>query len=300
MKHLAALLLAFLLLPTAALAQATPVRIGDTEITLPALDGYRELYGTNPTFDRAVEQFVPPDNRLLAVYVSDADIAAMNADAGAGMKKYLMVQTPKKPVKIAGPEQFNTFKEDIANQIGSGAWEEDKGVKETFAHVSEYMRSEHQVETELQVGETRFLGKFIDAPDAFGVLMLANYGVTTAAGAQNYPVVAGMSAVNVQGRVLLLFGYSDHQGEADINYVMRTTRGYIDELFALNGGVPLPAAAGTVVTEVAYPPQPKAEGDLGGAMSWATKAALVVLLLVAVVLLGPRLLAALRRKDDAV
>jgi hypothetical protein len=54
------------------------------------------------------------------------------------------------------------------------------------------------------------------------------------------------------------------------------------------------------VTEVAYPPQPKAEGDLGGAMSWATKAALVVLLLVAVVLLGPRLLAALRRKDDAV
>lgn len=299
-KYLAALLLGLLLLTSfGAQAQDKTINIADTAITLPAIEGFRELYGTNPEFDRVVEQFVPPDNLLLAVYVSETDLAAMNADASAGMKKYILVQTPKKAVRITGPEQFNAFKEDIANQIGSGAWQDDKMVRETFDNVSDYMRNQHSVTTELKIGETRFLGKFIDAPDAFGVMMLANYGVTTDAGAQNHPVVAGMSAVNVKSRVLLLFSYSDHQGEADINFVMRTARAYIDRLFALNGGVPLPASTGTTLTEVAYPPQPEPEGDLGAAMGWATKGALIILVLVALVLLGPRIAGALRRKDDA-
>ena len=340
MKLLTGLLLGFLLLlPLSALAAAgKTVIIGDTTIILPMLDGFQEVYGKSADFDKIVGKFVPQGNRLLAVYLSDQDVAAMNADPQSGMKKYILVQTNAEDITINTPTDFNAVKEDFANQIGSGSWQDDKSVSDSVDQISSYMRNQFDQSAKLKIGDTRYIGKIADTPEALAVLMLTNYGVQTAQGMQSYPVVAGLSALNLRAKVLTVFVYSNFAGQPDIDFAAQNTRKFLAQALSLNNVAPAAHAETTLapavpmdqpLVQAAPSPQPEARGkpaagpsqaaapeepqpeetaegkppqpdaDIGGAMQWATKWAVLIALLAVVALLAPRIAKHLGRKDES-
>jgi hypothetical protein len=343
MRLLTGLLLGFLLLaPLTAMAANKTVIIGDTTVLLPMLDGFQEVYGKSPDFDKLVEKFVPEGNRLLAVYLSDQDVAAMSSDPQAGMQKYILVQTNAEDLTINTPTDFNTVKEDFANQIGSGSWQADKSVSDAMDQVSGYMRNQYDPKAQLKIGDTKYLGKIADTPEDLSVVMLTNYGVQTSQGMQSYPVAAGLSALNLRAKVLTLFVYSNFTGQPDIDFVAGTTRKFVSAAISLNSAVPprkettlappmpaeetpaepqaaapqgkappsvAPPLVSRSVPEVSppattEPPQPENtdeekppehEADIGGAMQWATKWAVLIALLAVVALLAPKFL---RDRDE--
>ncbi|TAL31845.1 MAG: hypothetical protein EPN97_10570 [Alphaproteobacteria bacterium] len=308
MKFLTGVLLAYLLLfPAPSFAQGKQVAVGDTAITLPQMDGFTELYGQNPDFDKIVEQFVPQGNRMLAVYVSAADVAAMNANPQAGLKKYILVQTNVQPLVVNGAGDFNVIKEDFANQIGSGAWQDDKSVNEAVDKASGYLRSQSDPQAELKIGDTRYLGKIADSADALSVMMLTNYGITTPKGEVSYPVVAGISVLKLKSRVVILFVYSNYGGEADIDFVSRNAKKFIEKAVGLNPSAPEDVAAAekpqlAPASETGSSPEakPEPEADVGGAMAWATKVAVLIALGALGMLLLPKIFRRLRGKDESI
>jgi hypothetical protein len=306
MKLFTGVLLALLLVfPAPASAEGKQITVGDTAITLPQMEGFTELYGQNPNFDQLVEQFVPQGNRMLAVYASAADIAAMNADPQAGLKKYILVQTNAQPLVVNNLGDFNVVKEDFANQIGSGAWQDDKSVHDAVDKASGYLRSQSDPQAELKIGDTRYLGKIADSADALSVMMLTNYGVTTPKGEVSYPVVAGISVLKLKSRVVILFVYSNYGGEADIDFVSRNTKKFISQAVSLNPSVQDVAAAETPppapASESGPPDAPaEPEADVGGAMAWATKVAVLIALAAVGLLLVPKVFRRLRGKDESV
>lgn len=299
MKLLTGLLLGFLLLaplPAVAAAAGKTVQAGDATITLPPMVGFQELYGKSPDFDKIVEHFVPDGNKLLAVYLSDADVAAMNADPQSGIKRYILVQTNVKGLTVATPADFKAIKEDFASQIGSGDWQNDKGVNDALDKTSGYLRNQLGQQAELKIGETRFLGKIVDTPDALSVMMLTNYGVATAKGQQSYPVVAGLSTLQLKSKVFIVFVYSNYAGDADIDFVSQNTRKFVELAVGLNNPASGDAEASddTDSDKTAAP-----NGDvMSGAMLWATKGAALIALLAIVALLAPKLAKHFGRKDE--
>ncbi|MEZ0225557.1 MAG: hypothetical protein ACAH83_13460 [Alphaproteobacteria bacterium] len=309
MKLLTGVMLAFLLLASStAFAQGKQVVIGDMPVTLPPMDGFTELYGQNPNFDKVVEQFVPQGNRLLAVYASEADIAAMNADPQAGLKKYILVQTNIQPLVVNDAGDFNAIKEDFANQIGSGSWQDDKSVNEAVDKASGYLRSQSDQQAELKIGDTRYLGKIADSADVLSVLMLTNYGVTTPKGEMSYPVVAGLSVLKLKSRVVILFVYSNYAGASDVDFVSQNAKKFISRAVGLNPSTPADVAAAETPAPLPVPAQddvpspdaaPEPEADVGGAMAWATKIAVLIALAAVGLLFIPKILRRLRGKDES-
>jgi hypothetical protein len=290
MKRISWLALGFLLLaPLAARANEKVVDIGDTSILLPVMPGFQELYGKNSDFDQLMEHFVPPTNKLLAVYVSDADIAEMNKHPDAGLQRYILVQTTAEDVKIGSPADFDAVKQEFAKQAGAGDWQQDKGVNDAMDRASGYLKDKYDKEAQLKIGDTRALGKIVDTPDAIAVLMLTNYGVTTPKGTESHPMAAGLGVENIKSRALMIFAYTNYNGDADADFISGTEKKFFEATASLNGdGEASSASGGNEGPDV----------DVGGAMGWATKGAILIVLLAAAALLIPKIMRLIGKRDE--
>lgn len=223
---------------------AKHIFVGNTDISLPNVIGFKEIYGTNPEFDRLTRQFVPQDNRLLAVYLSYADIKAMNEDPDAGFKRYILVQTPKTDLSINSPADFEVIKQEIVIDAG-GQLSGDKKTQELLDNASGYMNDYYHKSTKLQVGETKNLGAFVNTDNSIALALLANLGVSTAEGQKDYALATALAAVNVKGKVVFANVYSNYDGAADAEFVRDSAKDFVTYTQALNGGATgLPAESG--------------------------------------------------------
>ncbi len=306
MKLIAWLLLGFLLCaPVSAFAEPKIVQIGDTPVGLPEMGGFQELYGRSPDFDRLVEHFVPAGNKLLAVYLSDEDVRQLNAHPEGGLKRYILVETTGQDVRLGGPEDFQAVKDNFNKQAGSGNLGDDKNVADAMDKVSGYMHDQFNVQAQLKIGETKYLGRILDTADSTAVLIVTNYGITTAKGTESHPVVAGLGVEALRSRVLMIFVYSDYRGQVDADFVSETTKRFFGLAEDMNGGAAAASATASGGSSGAAAPggASGASGtedvDFGGAMGWATKGAIIVALLAAIALLLPKIIKATRRNDEA-
>lgn len=217
---------------------AKHVTIGGEDIVLPALDGMVEMHGQNEQFDQLLRQFVPPENRLVAVYLTPEDAAAVQKDGQASdMSRYIMVQTTKADLTFNGVEDFDVVREEIIKGIGGQNPDTTREVQKHLDDASGFINDKYHRRTQLQVGETRPLGAFMNYDGAFGVAVLANLGVQSeeAGGSQSLTIVTSVTALNVKGRVLFVNTYSHYNGDADADFVRETARAYTRAVFAANG-----------------------------------------------------------------
>jgi hypothetical protein len=287
--------------PSSAPAQQMPapkgVVIGDTALTLPPLDGFHELYGMDKSFDETVNQTITEGNRMLAVYVSDPDLAKMSADPQAGLNKYILVQTKLGDPHIRSAADFEAIRAGLAQELGGA--DTSAAISDQVARATTYMREHAGKDLQINIGETKFLGKFVDSREALSYLMAANYGVTTPDGkTESHPVVAAVSVLVVKERPLLIFVYSNYQAPADLDFVTAETRKTLDRVFVANGGAPGQAAAGSSAESgqglsagTGKSPEPASKSaEDPNPFAWATWAALGVLLAAGLALALPKLL----------
>lgn len=242
----------FLALAAPALADdGKHVFLGGQDITLPVMPAMKEVYGTNEAFDGLVRQFVPPENRLLAVYLTEEDAAAMQT-GNAGLKKYILVQTTKNDVTFDSEKDFDIIRDEIAKGAGINSKGAGEAVQKHLDEASGYINDTYHRRTKLQIGETRGLGAFMNFEGAFGVAMIANVGVDGPEGTQDLPIVTSVSAINTKGKMLFVNVYSHYNGDADADFVRGAAKDYAKSLFAANGLGELKEAS-KPVPEIATP-----------------------------------------------
>jgi len=242
MKFLNAVVIAlFLLLPATARADDTQdiakhVFVGETDIALPNILGFKEIYGTNEEFDNLAKQFVPPENRLLAVYLSYTDIKAMNDNPDAGFKRYILVQTAKNDVTLNSPSDFEVIKSEIIKGAG-GDYKNDQKTRQLLDSATNYVSDYYHKTAQLDVGEVKNIGAFVNTNRAIAIAMLANIGMTTPDGVQKeYALASAVTAVAVHDKVIFANVYSNYEGASDAQFVRDSAKDFVDFTLKANMG----------------------------------------------------------------
>lgn len=238
MKKTIGILLAFLLFAAAPAAAAgdivRSVLVGNAEIALPVLEGFKEVFGASPQFDAFARQIVPPENRLLGVYLLPGDAAAVAAGRQTEMKRYIVVQTPRSDVTIGTADEFAAIKKQALAEAGETG--DSPGVKQQIDRISDYVSKSSGQDTQLAMGETRSLGAFLDEDNALGVSMLANIGVQVAGQGRDIPVAISLMALNVKGKVLYAMVYAMYSGARDEAFARAAGGEFVRKAFIVNGG----------------------------------------------------------------
>lgn len=259
--------------------------VGDQEIALPNLLGFQETYGKNAQFDALVKQFVPPENRLLAVYLSFKDMKAMEENPANGIKKYMLVQTPKADVTIKGQQDFDVFKQAIIRETG-GVLNADAAAQDMLDHINKGGGPQ------VSIGQSKSFGAFMNLDNAIGISMLANIGMKTPDGQQiDIPIAISMSALNVKNKALIYSVYAQYQGPEDNEFVKETAKEYARLTLAANGNA--------VPDTIADPAQDSSD-EMNFLLNLSLVAALGIGLIIVGVALAPAIKKLLSNRDTSV
>lgn len=231
-------LLCLCLIPLAAQAKTERIRhefVAGRDIVLPALPGFEEVLGRSAEFDRLMSKFVLPDNRMLGFYISDADMARMAEATGEGFRKYVIVQTMKHGMFLDGDASFSAVKASFREEMAALPPQNIPEVGNVMRDASEYIGTTYQTDMKMEIGESRNQGVFTETENYIGFLNLSSLAIETAQGKQVYPAAVAMMAVNVRGRLILVYSYySNYELLSDVDFVKDTARIYADLLLDVN------------------------------------------------------------------
>lgn len=211
--------------------------VAGRNIILPALPGYEEVLGRSAEFDQLMSKFVLPDNRMLGFYISDADMARMAEGTGEGFRRYLIVQTVKQAVFLDGGADFEKIKAAFREEMKNIQPQELSEVGEVMREATKYIGSTYNTDMKMNVGENSNQGVFAEGTDYIGFLNLSRLAIETVQGKKDYPAAVAMMAVNVRGRLILVYSYhSNYELLSDLDLVKKTAQVYADLLLQKNAG----------------------------------------------------------------
>ena len=211
--------------------------VAGVDIALPVLNGFEEVLGRSAEFDRLMSKFVLPDNRMLAFYISDTDMARMAEGSGESFRKYLIVQTVKQGVFLDGGVSFDSIKKSFRDEMADMRPQDLPEVGDVIRDANEYIGSTYKTDMKMEIGENRSKGIFAESDDYIGFLNLSSLAIETAQGKKEYPAAVAMMAVNVRGRLILVYSYySNYAISSDIDFVQNTAQTYAKLLLDANAG----------------------------------------------------------------
>ena len=93
------------------------VDIGGAKVALPAPEGFIEVSSLHPPSRELAETLTPPSNRLLAVYMSQSDLDAVNTGESATWARYMVVQTDRQSESFTiAKSDFDQVREVLTSQ----------------------------------------------------------------------------------------------------------------------------------------------------------------------------------------
>ncbi|MBI1214873.1 MAG: hypothetical protein GC185_03525 [Alphaproteobacteria bacterium] len=211
------------------------ISVHGESIALPKLEGFREIYGAYPTFDRLMLQFVPPTNSLQAFYISEDDFKALRTNPKQGFQNYMMVQTLAQDMRIRDESDFEELKSEVKSGLKGDNAQANKLAQQTLDNASDYLNEQYHKDAQLKMGEMRAIGTPTDDDNALSMLVLANYAVNMGQGTRGYPMVMSLNVLNVNGLPVFFFAYHSYKSPSDADLVSRVAALYRHRLFALNG-----------------------------------------------------------------
>ncbi|HEX7892185.1 MAG TPA: hypothetical protein VF522_22740 [Ramlibacter sp.] len=195
---------AWLALAGAALvAQADTVAraIGGTSIQVPVPPGYVEV--TDPRLLDFARKTTPNGNRLLAVFVSQADDERMRAGFGPLMQRYFMLQTSRRAEAAKlNPSDFAQVKAAIRAQMPTTS-------ERVLPGVNKDLRNNLQDEAvQAEVKSVAGDGVFLDTDTAIGFGMRGEVKVTAAERSETTEMgSAGVTAL-ARGKLVFFYAYA--------------------------------------------------------------------------------------------
>lgn len=175
--------------------------------------------GMNPVENSLMEMFVPRSNRLLACYVSDADL--QNIEAGEPLRRYALVQT----VRRAENQRLtpNAFQEVIKG-AQSGIQDFDN-----IARKSDLNERLKALDLEaMELGGAVQLGSLFAKDNIYNLTMVATNEVNGELRAQ----VAAVTMMRVNQRLISLYVLSDFEGQESVESTARSSEEWADAILA--------------------------------------------------------------------
>lgn len=216
--------------------QPATIHIGGKAVYLPAPTEFYSIGELFPDIMRGIEEtMVPPQNRLLEVFVSESDLGQLMIGQTPDLERYMLVQVYKPTESIdLSTSQFSQFAREFKHQQDSFLSGVRDQISDLLDQTSDKRSEDYGVESQITMGEQVSLGVFTEADNSIGVANLTKYNVSTD-NQQTDHVVAGSSVfVHVQNRLIYVYVYSIYQGSGDLDWVRSTSSDWIHKISAAN------------------------------------------------------------------
>lgn len=218
-----------------AATKSIKVDVGGLKIDIQAPVGFHEISSLSPKTRKLFETVTPPDNRLLAVFVSKEDLGRIMKGKAPNFYRFINLQVSR---KLEDKNISNALFQQLANQIK----EEHHSLLETFKYEvggliergAEKLSAEYDLSIKIKNFKQVPLGIFLDKPGAVGLAYLVKNNVEVEGEQLDYVVAGAGSLLLIRGRVLYAYVFSRYQTQNDINWVRSKSKEWVDSLLTSN------------------------------------------------------------------
>ena len=217
--------------PAQAQAQAqapvhtVPTPIERTLVQLPVPAGFADPSRALPQMRQLGERMTPATNRLLAIFMSQADLDSALAGVQPAMARYFMAQTLRQTESSQlSASDFDQVKTLLRQQYQSLLSELGPKVQgELDRAAREFGRDAGQDTLVLKAGELKGLEVFDERAGSISLLAATQYRVQVGERSEEIPMAMGITTAVIKGKLVYFYAYSVYRSAADLDWVRSVT-----------------------------------------------------------------------------
>ena len=216
-------------MPAQAQVGTVQAPIERTLVQLPVPAGFADPSRALPQMRQLGERMTPATNRLLAIFMSQADIDSALAGQQPAMSRYFMAQTLRQTESSQISEgEFDQVKtmlrqqyQSLLNQIGPKVQDElNRAAREIGRDVGQESLS-------LKAGELKGLEVFDERAASISLLAATKYQVQVGERVEEVPMAMGITTAVIKGKLVYFYAYSVFRSAADLEWVRSATREWL-------------------------------------------------------------------------
>jgi hypothetical protein len=203
--------------------------VGEKKLALPVPAGFTEPSSEAPALRTLAARFIPPQMRLLAVYIADSDVAAVKEGREAALRRYFMVAVLRDTEsEILEPEEFQEVKTQLRG-AGQAAYDRAQvNAREQLKSAARDIGIESGLpDFKLEIGRTQQLGFFDETKSSISMLDIVPGSAKGGTLEFNSQVGVATSVVLVEGKVVSLAAYSTLDSNEDYKWLRQQSASWI-------------------------------------------------------------------------
>lgn len=221
--------------PVTADTKNIKVDIGGVKIDVQAPNGFHEISSLSPETRKLAETMTPPNNRLLAVFVSEEDLGRIMKGETPEFGRYMFLQVFWKLENTnISNRQFQQLATQLKEQQNTLLNKVKDKVGVLVEGAAEKISKEYELSLKMKIGEQVPLGIFFEQSNAVGFAILAKYKVEAEGEKLDYVVAGGTSYLLARGKLLYAYVYSTYETQDDVNWVRSKSKEWVDSLLTSN------------------------------------------------------------------
>jgi hypothetical protein len=207
-------------------AQTTinPLQVGGVTIDAPALAGFNEISQISPDVVALAQTMIPATNRLLGVYLSDRDYEKLVNGESPDFDRYMFIQVHRElENKNISRADFREISTQLKAQQDTILDDVREDVGKIFDSASNQISKDYDVSLDMQLGDQKSLGVFLDQPNAVAFTSLVKYQGSLEGESFDYVMAGSTMLMKVKRRLLYVYLYSQYETQADVDWVESRT-----------------------------------------------------------------------------
>jgi hypothetical protein len=211
-------------------------KLGDKVVVLPAPEGYEEAATQWETVKSAFVAMVPPEGDLLAAYLQVSDCELIRKGQPPLMPSWLMINIYREArTHVSSKEEFGRIVAYARQNTESIIDPQKNDMKEQFARIDEFLSKEYSKDVKMDLSKPKILGEFNNRPNVYSNLLLMKLNLQMDGKAVDHPpMLATMSLVLVQERIITVLTYKKLESKADAEALTQLTTKWINQILAAN------------------------------------------------------------------
>ena len=203
--------------------------IGLKLLDLPVPAGFADALRELPQIRLIGERMTPPSNRLLAIFMSQADHDRARAGQTPSMQRYFMVQTLRQAeLAVVSDADFGQVRSLLRQQyqrLLKQAGSQTQGLLDSA--MREISRDAGIESLSLKAGEVKGLEVFDERPGSISLLAATRFVAQADGRTEEVPMALAITTAVVKGKLLYFYAYAVYREPADLDWLRGVTRDWL-------------------------------------------------------------------------
>jgi hypothetical protein len=226
--------LALALLP--AIAGAEPMKFGERTVEIPAPEGFLPVADEAPLLRKITQDFLPPDTRLVEIYLTPVDHETARAEGTTGMSQYAQVQAMRAADGVpVSAEEFAMLHANLRATIEAEMAKIDTLADQMAAKGNAALQEITGTDANVSVSGVRYHGIYRNEP--WGLFFTASSDVSVAGtgmDTEKARITSAVGVVLVDRQIVFFSAYDDRPEELAKAWVQSTVAAWADAARAAN------------------------------------------------------------------